>query len=184
MKQRTEDGVNATVVFWVVRDLSIFAEDDFSSCCNHPQLRDIDFNNRSLRHDAKLRVHGRLRVLFDTQYLELESGFQIGWKQEIRYEQKDEERNVRCVTLAFLYRRAVGRMNLSIFTGFRVKPSPTNVALVTIRFQALLLLFPVLTTLNISSSAIPRTLGRGTAYLAALSFRFCLMALDNALASF
>lgn len=90
----------------------------------------------------------------------------------------------RCVTLAFLYRSAMGRTKRSILTGFRVKPSPTKVAFVTMRFHDLLLLFPVFITLNISSSAMPRTLGRGTAYLAALSLRFCLMALDSALASF
>lgn len=83
------------------------------------------------------------------------------------------------MTLAFLYRRAIGRMNRSIFTGFLVKPSPTNVAFVTIRFHAFFLLFPVLMTLNISSSAIPLTLGSGTAYLAALSFRFSLMAVED-----
>jgi len=92
--------------------------------------------------------------------------------------------DVRWVTFAFLYRKAIGRTKRSIFTGFLVKPSPTNVALVTIRFQDLLLLFPVFMTLNISSSAIPLTLGSGTAYFAALSFLFCLMALESAFASF
>jgi len=96
--------------------------------------------------------------------------------------QKETDR-LRCVTFAFLYRSAMGRMNRSILTGFLVNASPTNVAFVTIRFHDLLLLFPVFTTLNISSSAIPRTFGSGTAYLAALSFRFCLIAEDNALAS-
>ena len=75
-------------------------------------------------------------------------------------------------------------MNLSILTGFRVKPSPTNVAFVTIRFHAFFLLLPVRMTLNISSSAMPLTFGRGTAYLAALSFRFSLIAVDKAFASF
>lgn len=88
------------------------------------------------------------------------------------------------MTLAFLYRRAIGRINRSIFTGFLVNPSPTNVAFVTIRFHDLLLLFPVFNTLNISSSAIPLTFGSGTAYFAALSFRLCLIALDKAFASF
>lgn len=89
----------------------------------------------------------------------------------------------RCVTFARLNRNAIGRTNLSIFTGLRVKPSPTKVAFVTIRFQALLLLFPVRITLNISSSAIPRTFGNGTAYFAALSLRFCLRAVLSAFAS-
>lgn len=91
--------------------------------------------------------------------------------------------DARCVTLAFLYRNAMGLTNLSIFTGFRVKPSPTNVAFVTIRFHDLDLLFPVRITLKISSSAIPLTFGKGTAYFAAFSFRFCLMAEDIAFAS-
>ena len=78
----------------------------------------------------------------------------------------------------------MGRMNLSILTGFLVNPSPTNVALLTIRFQLLLFFEPVLMTLNISSSAIPRTLGKGTLYLAALSFRLSLILIDKALASF
>merc|ERR1711977_497908 len=64
-----------------------------------------------------------------------------------------------CVTLAFFTRRAEGRMKRSSLGGFRVKSSPTKVALVTMRFHPLRLLFPVLRTLNISSSAIPRTLG-------------------------
>lgn len=78
----------------------------------------------------------------------------------------------------------MGRINLSIFTGFLVKLSPTNVAFVTIRFHDLLLFFPDFMTLNISSSAIPLTFGKGTSYLAALSFRFCLTAVESALASF
>ena len=77
----------------------------------------------------------------------------------------------------------MGRINLSIFTGFLVKPSPTNVAFVTIRFHDFFLLFPVFTTLNASSSAIPLTFGKGTAYFAALSFRLSLMAVDSAFAS-
>jgi hypothetical protein len=104
-----------------------------------------------------------------------------------------------CVTFATFILNPIGRMNRSSLTGFRVKPSPTNVALLTIRFQDLLLCFPVLRTLNISgnqlvfleqrneslpSSAIPRTFGRGTAYLAARSFLLSLMADDNAFASY
>jgi len=77
----------------------------------------------------------------------------------------------------------MGRINRSSLTGLRVKPSPTNVAFVTMRFHALLLLLPVLMTLNISSSAMPRTLGSGTANRAALSLRRCLSALLSAFAS-
>jgi hypothetical protein len=97
--------------------------------------------------------------------------------------QRDVGCDARWVTLAFLYLSAIGRTNRSIFTGFLVNPSPTNVALLTIRFQLLVLAFPDLRTLNISSSAIPRTLGRGTEYLAARSFRRSLMADESALAS-
>lgn len=78
--------------------------------------------------------------------------------------------------------RPMGRMKRSSLTGFRVKPSPTNVALLTMRFQLLFLCLPVLMTLKISSSAMPRTLGRGTAYFAARSLRRSLTADDRALA--
>lgn len=78
----------------------------------------------------------------------------------------------------------MGRMNRSSLTGLRVNPSPTNVALLTIRFHDFDLCLPVLMTLNISASAIPRTLGRGTEYLAARSFLRSLMAVDSALASY
>lgn len=79
--------------------------------------------------------------------------------------------------------KPIGRINLSNLTGFLVNPSPTKVTLFTIRFQLFDLCLPVLITLNISSSAIPRTLGNGTAYFAARSFRLSLMADDSALAS-
>jgi len=88
------------------------------------------------------------------------------------------------VTLAFFCRKAMGLINLSILGPFLVKSSPTNVAFVTILFHPFLFVLPVLTTLNISSSAIPLTLGRGTANLPALSFRFCLSALLRTLAWF
>jgi hypothetical protein len=90
---------------------------------------------------------------------------------------------VRCVTFAFLYLNAIGLTNLSILTGFLVKPSPTNVAFETILFHDLDLDFPDFSTLNISSSAIPRTLGRGTEYLAARSLRRSLTAEESDLAS-
>lgn len=39
------------------------------------------------------------------------------------------------VTLAFLYRSPIGRINLSYLTGRRVKSGPTKVGLVIIRFH-------------------------------------------------
>ncbi len=48
-------------------------------------------------------------------------------------------------------------MNLSYLGGFRVNPWPTNVTLVTIRFQLFFFLLPDFSTLNISSSATGRT---------------------------
>src|SRR4051794_284327 len=77
----------------------------------------------------------------------------------------------------------MGRMKRSYLTGRRVNSGPTNVGLVIMRFQLLRWVFlPVLITLNISSSLIPRTLGRGTLNFAAFSARFCLMADESAFA--
>lgn len=70
----------------------------------------------------------------------------------------------------------MGRMNRSYLTGRRVKSGPTKVGLVTMRFQPFWCVFlPVLMTLNISSSDIPLTLGKGTANRAAFSDRLFLM---------
>mmetsp|Transcript_43163 Transcript_43163/g.102425 ORF Transcript_43163/g.102425 Transcript_43163/m.102425 type:complete len:259 (-) Transcript_43163:238-1014(-) len=86
------------------------------------------------------------------------------------------------VTLAFFMRRPDGRMKRSYFGGFRVKFSPTNVTLVTMRFHAFLRRFPDFITLNISFSAMGRTFGSGTSHLPAFSFRFCLIVLLSTLA--
>lgn len=58
-----------------------------------------------------------------------------------------------------------------------------NVGFVIILFHPFFaIFFPVLTTLNISSSAIPFTLGNGTLNLAAFSALLFLIALDKAFA--
>lgn len=210
-KRHTQNCINASVVFLsrvlvsththtrkkshkhktyrVIRDLRVLPEHNFTTSSNHPQLWHIHLDNRSLCHYTELSIHGWLRVLLNTQNRKLKRSFQIGCSfitgsKAVSKEIKEREGYIRCVTFAFLYRNAIGLMNRSSLTGLRVNPSPTNVAFVTIRFQAFDLLFPVLTTLNISSSAIPLTLGNGTAYFAALSFRFCLRAVLRAFASF
>src|SRR5580704_6081016 len=69
-------------------------------------------------------------------------------------------------------------------TGLLVNPSPTKVGLVITLFQLFPFDFPVLSTLNTSSSATPLTLGNGTLNLAAASFRFCLTILLSCFAFF
>jgi hypothetical protein len=55
---------------------------------------------------------------------------------------------------------------------------------VIIRFQLFFpVFFPVFTTLNISSSAMPRTFGNGTENFAAFSFRLSLIAELSAFAA-
>src|ERR1700693_1295422 len=77
----------------------------------------------------------------------------------------------------------MGRIKRSYFTGRLVKSGPTNVGLVIILFHPFFaVFFPVFTTLNISSSAIPRTLGKGTLNFAAFSALLFLIAEDKALA--
>ena len=66
---RTENRIYAAIIFGVVRDLGIFSENNFTTRGYHAQLGDIDFYDRSLRHDAKLGVHRRLRVFLDTKNL-------------------------------------------------------------------------------------------------------------------
>jgi hypothetical protein len=58
------------------------------------------------------------------------------------------------VTLAFLYRRPMGRIKRSYFTGLLVKSGPTNVGFVIILFQPFLaVFFPVFTTCVNAESA-------------------------------
>mmetsp|Transcript_21106 Transcript_21106/g.58603 ORF Transcript_21106/g.58603 Transcript_21106/m.58603 type:complete len:211 (+) Transcript_21106:649-1281(+) len=87
-----------------------------------------------------------------------------------------------CVTCALVIRRPVGLMKRSYLGGFRVKPGPTNVILVTMRFHDFFWRLPDFNTLNISCSATGRTLGKGTSHLPAFSFLFCLMVLLSTLA--
>mmetsp|Transcript_25737 Transcript_25737/g.76163 ORF Transcript_25737/g.76163 Transcript_25737/m.76163 type:complete len:321 (-) Transcript_25737:215-1177(-) len=87
-----------------------------------------------------------------------------------------------CVTCALVIRRPVGLMKRSYFGAFRVKPGPTNVTFVIMRFQLFFMRLPDLSTLNISSSATGRTFGSGTSHLPAFSFRFCLIVLLSTLA--
>ncbi len=74
-------------------------------------------------------------------------------------------------------------MNRSYLTGCLVKSGPTKVGFVRTRFQLFLAVFlPVLTTLNISCSLIPRTFGNGTENRADFSFRLFLIADESAFA--
>mmetsp|Transcript_100970 Transcript_100970/g.308766 ORF Transcript_100970/g.308766 Transcript_100970/m.308766 type:complete len:250 (-) Transcript_100970:173-922(-) len=84
-----------------------------------------------------------------------------------------------CVTCAFFCRNAAGLMYRSYFGGFRVKLSPTNEILLTMRFHAFFLRLPVRKILNISSSVMALTFGIGTCHFPAFSLRFCLIILDR-----
>ena len=92
--------------------------------------------------------------------------------------------NSGCVTLTFFILNAAGLMNLSIFGGLRVNPSPTNVAFVIIRFQHFFCLLPDFITLKISSWARPLTCGSGTLHLPAFSLRFSFTMFDRTLLRF
>ena len=74
---RTQDGVDAAIVFGVVRHLGVLAEYDFSACGDHAELGDVDFDDCSLGHDAELGVHRTLRVLLDAENLQLEGRLQV-----------------------------------------------------------------------------------------------------------
>ena len=56
-KTLTEDSVDTAVVFGVIRDLSVFSEDDLASSSHHTKLRDIHFDDSTLGEYTKLCVH-------------------------------------------------------------------------------------------------------------------------------
>ena len=75
----TEHGVDTPIVLRVVCDLCILPEDDLSARCDHTELGNVDLDDRTLRHDTELRVHRRLRILLNTDDLELECCLQISY---------------------------------------------------------------------------------------------------------
>ena len=117
---------HTTIHFRRVHDLGIFRPNDFTACSNHTQLARIDFNDRTLCQNTKLRVHWTLRVLLDSDNGQLESGLSVdcdmlvhgNWA--IRHGLYMPTFSSGCVTLAFLHRRAMGRMKRSILGGLRV----------------------------------------------------------------
>ena len=44
-EEHTEHGVNATVIFWVVRDLRVLAEHDLPAGGDHAKFGDIDLDD-------------------------------------------------------------------------------------------------------------------------------------------
>jgi hypothetical protein len=89
-------------------------------------------NNCSFRYHSQGCVQWWLRILFDSQDIQVESSLALmsfsKWQANTC--------NSGCVTWAFLNRRPVGLINLSYFGGFLVNPSSTNVTLVTILFHS------------------------------------------------
>ena len=94
---------DATLVFWLVRDLCVLAcvgmkqnqsrytalqrpldmrthlaPHDLSAGGDHTKLGYVDLHNCTLGENTELRVHGRLRVLLDADDGELEGGLEGG----------------------------------------------------------------------------------------------------------
>jgi hypothetical protein len=100
----------------VVGDLRILAPHDLASCCDETQVADlrvmskdrrgkgsthVDFYYRTACHNAQLCEHGRGRVLFHSDDIQLESRFEVGWWRGSETPQENR-RTARWVTLAFL----------------------------------------------------------------------------------
>jgi hypothetical protein len=79
LKEHTKNSVDAAIIFGVVCDLGVFPKHYFSTSRDHAQFRNVDLDDSSLRHDAKLRVHGRLGIFLDTEDLQLERSFQVSY---------------------------------------------------------------------------------------------------------
>lgn len=60
-----QDAVNTALVLRVVSDLSKAAPNNLSTSSDQTQLADIDLDNRTLRQDSQLRIHGVLGILLD-----------------------------------------------------------------------------------------------------------------------
>ena len=73
-----EDGIDATVIFWIIRHLGILSPHYFAACGNHAQLRDIDLNDGTLGDDPKGCVHGARGISLRADDGQIERGLQLG----------------------------------------------------------------------------------------------------------
>ena len=72
-----EDGIDASVVFGMIRDLSILAPDHFAGLGDESQFTDVHLNDGSLRDDSQAGVHGGVGILLDSDDGQLEGGLQL-----------------------------------------------------------------------------------------------------------
>lgn len=55
--EHTEDSIYTAIVFGVVCNLSILAEHNFPSSCDHTEFRNVNFDHGALSEYAELCVH-------------------------------------------------------------------------------------------------------------------------------
>ena len=75
--------INTTVILAVVRNLCPLSPDDLTTSCHKTKLTDINFDNRTLRQDAQLRIHRALRVLLHTNNRQLDRHSEF-WMRDVR----------------------------------------------------------------------------------------------------
>jgi len=75
---------DASIHLWVICDLSILSPHYFSSRCDHSQLTNIHFDDRSFGKYTQRCIERGLRVLLYTNDGKLEGRFQL-WMCYIRF---------------------------------------------------------------------------------------------------
>lgn len=72
-----QHSINTSIILWVVGNLSVFSPDNFTSLCYETKLRNINLDNSTLCDDSQAGIHCTLRVLLNSQNVQLECGFKL-----------------------------------------------------------------------------------------------------------
>ena len=64
--------IDTAIIFRIISDLSILSPYNFTSRSDETKIRHIDFNDSTLGDNSQLCVHRRLRVLLDSNNIQIE----------------------------------------------------------------------------------------------------------------
>lgn len=82
-RRKKKDGVDATIVFGVVGDLSVFTPNHLTSGGGHAEFGNVDFDDGTFGQNTQLGVEGALRILLDTDDGQVERGLEF-WVGDVR----------------------------------------------------------------------------------------------------
>ena len=185
--------VDTSIILAIIRDLGPSTPHDLATRGDQSQLAHVDLEDCPLGQNAKLGVHGVLGVLLDGDDGQLNRDSKLGVShvgllipqphradEALVLDGSPSEIGAHCSDRQYPLSCCVHPRAEDVYVCLSNVPKVGFVIILFHPFFAVF--FPVFTTLNISSSAMPLTFGNGTLNFAAFSARLFLIALDRALA--